>query len=81
MPNPDKSSQDLGKITLPSINLAMAQKIIQIASPKTKSSPLEVSTGILVKGKKKKGNNIITKNNDKKESLSNIFECINLKKC
>jgi len=42
--------------------------------------PFEVSIGIFVKGKQKTGNNTITKNNDKNESLSNIFEYINLKK-
>ena len=52
----------------------MAQKTTQAASPKTKSIPLEVSTGMLVKGKQNNGNNIITKNSDKNESLSNIFE-------
>jgi hypothetical protein len=74
IPNPDTNNQDLGKIILTSENLAIAQKTMQAASPKTKSSPLEVSTGILVKGKEKRGNNTTTKNNDKKESLSNIFE-------
>ncbi|MEK7081319.1 MAG: hypothetical protein AAB902_02945 [Patescibacteria group bacterium] len=78
MPNPDINNQDLGKTILPSENLAIAQKTTQAASPKTKSSPLEISTGILVKGKEKSGNNTTTKNNDKKESLSNIFERINL---
>ena len=52
----------------------MAQKIMQRASPTTKSKPLEVSTGILAKGKQKRGSNTTTKNSDKKESLSNIFE-------
>jgi hypothetical protein len=73
IPNPETNSQDLGKITLPSMNLAIAQKTTQAVSPKTKSSPLEVSTGILVKGKQNSGNNIITKNSDKNESLSNMF--------
>lgn len=76
MPKPDAKSHDLGKTILPSENLAMAQKTTDSASPKTKSNPLEVSTGIFVKGKKKSGNNTITKNNDQKESLSNIFERI-----
>jgi hypothetical protein len=78
IPNPDTNNQDLGKIILPSRNLAMAQKITQAASPKTKSNPLDVSTGMLVKGKQKRGNNTTTKNNDKKESLSNIFERMSL---
>ena len=65
---------------MPSESLAKAQKIKESASPKTKSNPLEVSIGILVKGKKKTGNNIITKNSDKNESLSNIFEYISFLK-
>jgi hypothetical protein len=73
-PNPDTNNQDLGKIIFPSINLAITQKTTQAVSPKTKSRPLEVSTGILVKGKQKTGNNTITKNNDTNENLSNIFE-------
>jgi hypothetical protein len=76
IPNPDTNNQDLGRIILPSENLAMAQKITQAARPKTKSKPFEVSTGIFVKGKQKIGNNITTKDKDQKESLSNIFECI-----
>jgi hypothetical protein len=76
MPNPDTNNQDLGKIILPSRNLAIAQKIMPAASPKTKSNPLEVSIGMFVKGKQNSGNNIITKNNDKKESLSNKCERI-----
>lgn len=78
MPNPDSKSQDFGKIILPSENLAIAQKTTQAASPKTKRNPLAVSMGILVKGKKKKGNRTITKDNDKNESLSNIFERISI---
>ena len=73
IPKPDTKSHDLGKIILPSENLAIAQKITQKASPKTKSNPLEVSIGILPKGKQKSGNKITTKNNEKKESLLNIF--------
>ena len=76
MPNPDSNSQDFGKIILPSENLAIAQKTIQAASPKTKRNPLAVSIGILVKGKKKNGNRTTTKNNEKNESLSKIFERI-----
>ena len=64
---------DFGKITFPSTNLAIAQKTTQAVKPTTKSKPLEVSTGRLVKGKQKRGNKVITMNNDKKESLSNIF--------
>ena len=55
----------------------MAQKIIQTASPTTKSNPFKVSIGILVKGKKKNGNNTTTKNKERKEILSNIFDFIN----
>ena len=77
MPNPDTNSQDFGKIILPLINLAITQKTTQATSPNTKSNPLEVSIGILVKGKKKNGNNTITKNNDTNEIVSNIFKRIN----
>ena len=76
MPKPDTKSQDLGKIICPSENLAIAQKIIQSARPITKSKPLEVSSGMLVKGRQKSGNSTTTKKSDKKESLSNIFERI-----
>jgi hypothetical protein len=75
-PSPERSSQDFGKTISPSENLAMAQKITEITSPTTKSNPLEVSTGILVKGKQKRGKSTITKNNDKNESLSDMFERI-----
>jgi hypothetical protein len=51
IPNPDAKSHDLGKTILPSKNLAIAQKTIVKARPKTKSNPFETSTGILVKGK------------------------------
>jgi len=74
MPKPETSNQDFGKIIFPSMNLAIAQKIIQAVSPMTKSKPLEVSTGKVVKGKQKTGSKTITMNNDKDESLSNIFE-------
>ena len=47
--------------------------MIERVSPTTKSNPLEMVIGILVKGKKKSGNNIITKKSDKNESLLNIF--------
>jgi hypothetical protein len=48
----------------------------QRVRPTTKSNPLEVSTGIFVKGKQKTGNNTTTRYNAQKESLSNIFENI-----
>src|SRR3989344_1070060 len=73
VPNTARSSQDLGKTILPSINLDIVQKTMHKASPATKSNPFEVSTGILAKGRKKSGNNTTTKNNDKKESRSNIL--------
>ena len=78
MPKPETSNHDLGKTILPSINLAMAQKIMDKVRPKTKSKPFDVSTGKFVKGKLKIGNKTTTKNNDKNESLSNIFERISL---
>lgn len=77
MPNPDTNNQDLEKIIRPSKNRAIAQKTTQAASPRTKSRPLEISTGISVKGKKKNGNNTITRKSDENESLSNMFERIN----
>lgn|SRR3989339_201284 len=73
MPSPEARRADLGKIIFPSENRAMAQKITESASPATKSSPLEVSTGILVKGKEKIGNKTTTRNSDKNASPSNIF--------
>ena len=77
MPSPETKSQDLGKVILPSENLANAQKITENVTPNTKSKPFEISIGILVKGKQKTGNKTTTKNNTQKESLSKIFESIN----
>jgi hypothetical protein len=76
MPSPEAKSQDFGIFIFPSKNLAIDQKIKVSARPIVKSKPLEVSTGMFVKGKTKRGNNTSTKNNDKNESLSNIFEFI-----
>jgi hypothetical protein len=76
---PDNKSQDFGKMILPSENRAAAQKTIETASPTTKRSPLETSTGIFVKGKKKTGNNTITIAKDQNEILSNLFDNIFLK--
>ena len=59
---------------MPSINRAIAQKMIQAARPTTKSNPLEISIGKFVKGKQKIGNKTTTKNNDTKDNLSNMFE-------
>jgi hypothetical protein len=75
-PNPESSIKDLGMTILPSENLATAQKTIDITNPTTKSKPLEVSTGIFVKGKKKIGKSTITKKSDQKEILSKIFDNI-----
>jgi hypothetical protein len=75
-PSPDINNQDFGKTILPSTNLAIAQKTIEAASPTTRSNPFDVSTGILVKGKQKRGNKIITINKDKNENLSKMFELI-----
>jgi hypothetical protein len=76
MNTPESRSQLRGIDILPSENLAMAQKIIEIANPATRSNPLEVSTGILVNGKQKTGKRTITKKRDKKEILSKIFDHI-----
>jgi hypothetical protein len=75
-PRPEVISQDLGIIIFPSENLAITQKIRLAVSPITKSSPLETSTEMFVKGKQNKGNKTTTKNNDKKDNLSNIFAFI-----
>ena len=64
---PAPINRDLGKTILPSINLAIAQKIMEAVSPKTKSKPFEVSIAIFVKGIQNRGSNIITKNIDKKD--------------
>ena len=72
-PRPAKRDGDFGKPICPSKNLAIAQKMTQMTSPSTKSSPLEVSIGILVNGKKKNGSNIMTKKSDKNENLSKIL--------
>lgn len=76
MPRPANNTGDFGKIILPSENLAAAQKIIEITRPKTKRSPLEVSAGTEVKGKKKIGKRVTVRNNDQKEILSKIFDNI-----
>ena len=76
----DNIIQDFGKIIFPSINLAIVQKIIVITKPITNKNPFADSTGILVNGKKKIGNKVITQNKDQKEILSNIFDNINFKK-
>lgn len=60
----ENKTDDRGILTFPSENLATDQKIIDMARPTTKRKPLEVSTGIFVKGKKKTGNNTTTKNNE-----------------
>ena len=74
IPTPASMHRDLGKIIFPSKNRANPQKIIVDKSPKTKSSPLEISTGIVVKGRKKMGNSTMTKKSEKKEILSKILE-------
>lgn len=76
MPKPEVKSQDLGKIILPSENRAAIQKIIEIVSPTTKRKPFETSTGILVKGRKKIGNNTMTAKRAQNEILSKIFDNI-----
>ena len=75
-PRPESKSQDFGTVILPSENLAAIQKIIEITKPRTKSRLLEVVIGIWVKGKKKTGNNTITKKSDQKEILSKTFDNI-----
>ena len=72
-PIPPNKETDLGRLIFPSKNRAKPQQMIQTASPTTKSNPFEVSIGILVKGRKKSGNNTMTKNSAQNENLSNIF--------
>ena len=67
---------DRGISTLPSKNLAAAQKITETATPKTNSSPLEVSTGILRNGKKNTGSKTITKKIATNEIRSKTFDII-----
>lgn len=76
MAKPDVKTQDLGIVIFPSENLAIVQKIIAITKPTTRRNPLDVSTEILVNGKKKTGNNTITKNKETKEILSKRFDNI-----
>ncbi len=76
IPAPPSKILDFGINTLPSENLAAAQKIIEIDNPITKSKLLEVSTGILVNGKKKTGNNTITTDKATKDIRSKIFDNI-----
>ena len=73
-PAPPNKHADFGKLIVPSKNLAIAQKITHKASPTTRSTPLAISTEILVKGKKKNGINTITKKRETRDSLSNVFE-------
>lgn len=79
--SPERITGDRGRLIFPSENLATAQKITETAKPPTKSSPLEVSTGILVKGKKKTGNKITTTDKEIKETLSKIFDHIKCVYC
>src|SRR3989344_8625610 len=72
--SPDNRSQDLGIRILPSTNLPIAHSTAQIASPRTKTRPLEISIGISVKGRQKTGNRATIRNNDKNASRSNMFE-------
>ena len=75
-PKPPHKIYDFGISTLPSENLAAAQNITETAKPITKSKLLEVSTGILVNGKKKTGSNTITIDKATKEIRSKIFDNI-----
>ncbi|MDP2789188.1 MAG: hypothetical protein Q8O46_04055 [bacterium] len=76
IPKPDNKHRDFGKLIFPSKNLAIIQKIIETASPTTKNKLFEISTGIFVNGKKKAGNNIITKKRKANEILLKIFDII-----
>ncbi|HPS21318.1 MAG TPA: hypothetical protein PLO44_00725 [Candidatus Paceibacterota bacterium] len=72
----DKKIHDFGTVIFLSKNLAIAQKIIETERPKTKIKLLEISTGILVNGKKKNGREIIVTNSDQKDILSKIFDIL-----
>ncbi len=63
-PTADKITAERGILTLPSENLATAQKITAIDRPTTRRRPLEVSSGMSVKGKKKSGNSTIVRNKE-----------------
>ena len=76
IPSPERRSADLGKIILPSINLDIAQKIIERVSPTTKSNPFPTAIEMVVKGRQKTGNKTITKNSEINESRSKMFEYI-----
>ena len=76
MPRPDHNNRDLGTFIFPSKNRAMVQKIIEITSPTTKSKPLEISVGMLVKGRKKAGKSTIIIKTEIKQILSKIFNII-----
>ena len=70
---PANSIRDLGKVILPSKNLAKPQEKMLTARPITKRSPFDVSTEMLLQGRKKSGSKIITKKIDKKDRRSNMF--------
>jgi hypothetical protein len=76
IPKPETMSQDFGKTIFPSDKRAAAQKTIETTKPTTRSSPLEVSTGIFVKGKKNNGNNTTTRKSAQNEILSKVFDNI-----
>ena len=76
MPKPATKSQDFGNFIFPSEKRAAVQKIIDTDKPITNNKLLEISTGILVKGKKKTGNKTMTTKSDQKEILSKIFDNI-----
>ena len=84
---PPNKHTDSGKTIFPSKNLAKLQNITVKRSANTKRKPLEISIGILVKGKKKNGNKTTKETKEINESLSNKCERIEelyyrlIKKC
>jgi hypothetical protein len=76
IPNPDTRIQDRGTTILPPEKRAAVQKIIEIVNPITRSNPFEVSTGILINGKKNTGSKTITAKSAQNEILSRIFDTI-----
>ncbi len=76
IPKAETAIQDLGKVRFPFENLAATQNINETANPITTNNPFDVSTGILLKGRKNKGKRTIVTYRDQKEIFSKTFEII-----
>jgi hypothetical protein len=73
---PERINGDLGKVIVPSEKRASAQKIIEMARPRTSKRPLVVSMDICEKGMKKTGRRVTSKKSDQKDILSSTFDHI-----